>query len=73
MVVKIGSMRAFCPVCGHEDFRCPEEHPTTMDVMTCASCGTKVTHGFLVEQIARRSIDETDAALSASRNRNRPH
>jgi transcription elongation factor Elf1 len=69
MVVKIGSMTAVCPVCGHEDFRCAEKQPSTMDVMTCADCGTKVTHGFLVQQIAQRSIDATDAVLRASKDR----
>lgn len=42
-----------------------------MDVMTCDRCGTKVTYGFLTEQIISRSIDETDAALKAAKERKR--
>ena len=71
MVVQIGRVTAVCPACGHVDFRCREEAPGAMDVMTCDRCGTKVTYGFLTEQIISRSIDETDAALKAARDRKR--
>lgn len=66
-MVKIGRVTAVCPACGHDDFRCREEVPGAMDVMTCDRCGTKVTYGFLTEQIISKSIDETDAALKAAR------
>jgi hypothetical protein len=72
VVVTIGSMNALCPICGCETFRCPEKHPTTLDVMTCTNCGTRVTYGFLTEQIAQRSIHEMDAALKAAKDRKRP-
>ena len=72
MVVKLGSITATCPACGHEEFRCREETPSAMEIMTCDRCGTKVTYGFLTDQIAQKSIEQTDAALKASRDRKRP-
>jgi hypothetical protein len=72
MVVKIGRITAVCPACDHEEFRCSEERPVAMDVMTCDRCGTKVTYGFLTEQIAQKSIDEADAALKAAKEKKHP-
>ena len=69
MLVKIGRITAICPACGHEDFRCREANPGAMEVMTCDRCGTKVTYGFLTEQIAQKSIAETDEALKAAHDR----
>lgn len=72
MQVKIGKVAAVCPVCKRTEFRSPVEQPNQMDVLTCAKCGTKYTYVFLLDQIARQSIAQSDDALSASRNRKPP-
>jgi Zn ribbon nucleic-acid-binding protein len=72
MQVKIGKVAAVCPVCKQAEFRSPVKRPNQMDVLTCAKCGIKYTYVFLLDQIARQSIAQSDDALSASRNRKPP-
>lgn len=72
MQVKIGNVTALCLVCKRTEFRSPVEQPNQMDVLTCAKCGTKYTYVFLLDQIARQSIAQSDDAIAASRNRESP-
>jgi hypothetical protein len=38
---------AECPACSEQRFRAPREAPESRDILTCDSCGLKLTYGFL--------------------------
>jgi hypothetical protein len=38
---------AECPACGERRFRAEREAPEPGDILTCESCGLKLSHAFL--------------------------
>jgi DNA-directed RNA polymerase subunit RPC12/RpoP len=36
-----------CPACGERRFRAERESPEAGDILTCESCGLKLSYGFL--------------------------
>jgi hypothetical protein len=36
-----------CPACGERRFRAEREGPEPGDILTCESCGLKLSYGFL--------------------------
>jgi hypothetical protein len=36
-----------CPACGERRFRAQREAPEPGDILTCESCGLKLSYGFL--------------------------
>jgi hypothetical protein len=70
--VKIGRITALCPGCGDGRFVAPSKRLRSMDILTCVRCGTKVTYILLREQATRKSIQEAQKAIEASKALRRP-
>ena len=66
--VKIGSVAARCPVCASERFLAAGTRPGYADVVSCARCATKFTHGFLVQQVTRTILQNaSEKAIQAAK------
>jgi hypothetical protein len=58
---------AECPACGERRFRAPREAPEPGDVLTCESCGLKLSYAFL--QARAEPPPKPQAAPRAKRKR----
>jgi hypothetical protein len=50
------SVLAECPACGERRFRAQREAPEPGDIVTCESCGLKLTCAFLRARMGRASV-----------------
>jgi hypothetical protein len=65
-VAKIGRVSLACPICGATGFRSPHEEPEATDVLTCESCGLKVSYAFLLRQNLKTSTAPSEERIKAS-------
>ena len=68
---KSGRFPASCPVCGGVGFRSPRENLESTDVLSCESCGVKLSYAFLRHQTAQASSRAAEEAAMKPSNRNR--
>jgi hypothetical protein len=74
MADKPSNVTATCPVCGMSRFQSSSETPADTDVLTCESCGLKLSYAFLLRRMeqAPAAPEEMPASLeeaSAAPNR----
>ena len=53
----MGHIAVTCPICQHVGFNAVREAPAPTDVVTCASCGLKLSYGFLLRKLTPASDD----------------
>jgi hypothetical protein len=46
------TLQAECPTCGKRGFRAPRESLQPGDILTCESCGLKLSYAFLQSRLA---------------------
>jgi hypothetical protein len=51
MADKPSNVTATCPVCGMSRFQGSSQTPEDADVMTCESCGLKLSYAFLLRRM----------------------
>jgi hypothetical protein len=66
VVVTIGRISATCPICQGTEFLCATNQPSAFEVMTCEKCKLIVTYAFLLDQIAKRALEEAKATREES-------
>ena len=49
---------AECPVCGAGRFLAPRKAPDAVSVLTCESCGLKLTYGFLQARTGKAAAND---------------
>ena len=53
----MGHIAITCPICQGLGFNAGPQVPAPTDVVTCASCGLKLSYGFLLRKLAPASDD----------------
>ena len=56
-----------CPVCGASRFEGPGPAPGPKDILTCQSCGTKLSYGFLQARSPQAPVARRAEAASPRR------
>jgi hypothetical protein len=60
---------AECPACGERRFRAEHEAPEPSDILTCESCGLKLSYAFLQSRTEPTSAAPEQAPTKAPRRR----
>jgi DNA-directed RNA polymerase subunit RPC12/RpoP len=58
-------IQAECPTCGKRGFRAPRESLQPGDILTCESCGLKLSYAFLQTRLAPAGAAPERRALQA--------
>ena len=59
----MGHLAVTCPICQHVGFNAARDAPAPTDVVACASCGLKLSYGFLLRKLTPASDDRKAAPL----------
>ncbi len=61
----MGHIAVTCPICQHVGFNAARDAPAPTDVVSCASCGLKLSYGFLLRKLTPASDDRKVPAPTA--------
>ena len=53
----MGRIAVACPICQNIGFNAEKDQPAPTEVVTCSSCGLKLSYGFLLQKLVPVSDD----------------